>query len=113
MSRRGIAALTVLLVIVLALTIVVLHNALGPLIAIGAVIGLVAGGNALYGKDNHYARAYGRQRPANQAPRPPLSPLPPAPEDFTVPDTLDGLAHGQEADEGPEPRPGPDPDPGS
>jgi hypothetical protein len=96
--RGGLALGIVALLGVVVVAVIVLHNALGPLIAIGAVIGLIAGGNALYGKNTHYARAYGRMRPDDQAPRPPLDPLPPAPEGFTVPDTLEGLGPDHDPD---------------
>ena len=44
-----------------------IHGALTPVIAIVALVGLIAGGNLLYGKNSHGAAATARVRPAQEA----------------------------------------------
>jgi type VI protein secretion system component VasK len=44
-----------------------LHGALTPVIAVVALVGLIACGNLLYGKNSHGAAATARKRPAQEA----------------------------------------------
>jgi type VI protein secretion system component VasK len=44
-----------------------LHGALTPIIALVALVGLIACGNLLYGKNSHGATAKARVRPAQEA----------------------------------------------
>jgi hypothetical protein len=66
-TRFALAAGVVLVVAFMLLVAIGIHGALTPVIAIVAVVGLVACGNLLYGKNSHGAAATARVRPAQEA----------------------------------------------
>ena len=53
MSRPTILVAVLVLIVLVVFTVLVFHDSLAPLIAIGTVIGLIAGGNLLYGSNSH------------------------------------------------------------
>jgi hypothetical protein len=63
-------ALVAGVVVVLAFAVlmaVAVGGALTPVVAVAALVGLIAGGNLLYGKHSHGAAAQARVRPAQEA----------------------------------------------
>jgi hypothetical protein len=64
--------LTLILAALLVLALVVLgatkaHGLLTPLAVVGALVALIGGGNLIYGRNSHYAKAQARNRPAQEA----------------------------------------------
>jgi type VI protein secretion system component VasK len=57
----------VILVAFMLLVAIGLHGAFTPVIAVMALVGLIACGNLLYGKNSHGAAATARKRPAQEA----------------------------------------------
>jgi len=67
MTRIALAAGIVVIVGLVVLIAVGVHGALTPLVAIGALVFLIGGGNLLYGKNSHGAMAQARVQPAQDA----------------------------------------------
>jgi uncharacterized membrane protein YciS (DUF1049 family) len=66
-TRLALGAGVVVVVAFMFLVAVGIHGALSPVIAILALVGLIACGNLLYGKNSHGAIAKARVRPAQEA----------------------------------------------
>jgi hypothetical protein len=66
-TRFALAAGVVVVVAFMLLVAIGIHGALTPVIAIVALVGLIACGNLLYGKNSHGAAATARKRPAQEA----------------------------------------------
>ena len=66
-TRFALGAGVVVLVAFMLVVAIGIHGALTPVIAIVAVVGLIACGNLLYGKNSHGAMAQARTRPAQEA----------------------------------------------
>jgi hypothetical protein len=66
-TRFALAAGVVVIVAFMLLVAIGIHGALTPVIAIVALVGLIACGNLLYGKNSHGAVATARKRPAQEA----------------------------------------------
>jgi type VI protein secretion system component VasK len=67
LTRFALAVGVVVVVAFMLLVAIGIHGALTPVIAIVAVVGLIACGNLLYGKNSHGAAATARKRPAQEA----------------------------------------------
>jgi hypothetical protein len=66
-SRLVLIGGMVVLAAMVVLLAVGVHGALTPLVALGALVFLIGGGNLLYGKNSHGAQAQARVRPAQEA----------------------------------------------
>jgi hypothetical protein len=67
LSRLVLIGGMVVLAAMVVLIAVGVHGALTPLVAMGALVFLIGGGNLLYGKNSHGAAAQARVRPAQEA----------------------------------------------
>ena len=66
-TRLALAAGVVLVVAFMLAVAIGIHGALTPVIAVLALVGLIACGNLLYGKNSPGAAATARKRPAQEA----------------------------------------------
>jgi type VI protein secretion system component VasK len=66
-TQLALAAGVVLVVAFMLAVAIGIHGALTPVIAVLALVGLIACGNLLYGKNSHGAAATARKRPAQEA----------------------------------------------
>jgi hypothetical protein len=67
MSRVALVGGILVLGFLIVLAAIGFHDALTPLVTIGALVILIGGGNLLYGKNSHGAMAQARIRPAQEA----------------------------------------------
>jgi len=66
-SRISIGGGILVLVALIVLVALAFHEILVPLVTVAALAFLVGGGNLLYGKNSHGAKAQARTRPAQEA----------------------------------------------
>jgi hypothetical protein len=67
LSRIVIIGGAMVVIGLIALVVIGFHQALTPLVTIGALVFLIGGGNLLYGSNSHGAVAQARKRPAQEA----------------------------------------------
>jgi hypothetical protein len=67
LSRLLLIGGIVVLAALVVLVVVGVPGAITPLVALGALVFLIGGGNILYGKNSHGAQAVARVRPAQEA----------------------------------------------
>jgi hypothetical protein len=66
-TRLALVLGALLLVALVVLGATKAHGLLAPLVVVGALVALIGGGNLIYGRNSHYAKAQARNRPAQEA----------------------------------------------